>query len=133
MEWFYIYKSGHFISILEIEVGNSYFIGWKEANSTTKTTFEEHPLQLIMEFKDSSNVTIKCDGVKLVTITPTKVLFGDDTNSFSIPTDVIVVLCTIFSDKEDNLCVICESQEATFARYNGCFTNDVPLTTAYKS
>ena len=82
-----------------------------------------------MEFKNSSNVVIKCDGVKLVTITPTKVLFGDGASSFSIPTDVSVVLCTIFINKDDNLCVICESQEAWFTRYYGCYKNDVPLTT----
>ena len=83
----------------------------------------------MMEFKDSSKVVIDCDGVNLVTITPKKVLFGDGTNSFSIPTDVSVVLCTIFMNKDDNLCVICESQEAMFDRYNGCYKNDVPLTT----
>ena len=83
----------------------------------------------MMEFKDSSNVDIKCDGINLVTITPTKVLFGDATNSFSIPNDVSVVLCTIFINKDDNLCVICENQEAMFTRYNGCYEIDVPLTT----
>ena len=122
---------GYNKSMLEIEAGKSYFTGWKEANSTTKTetTLEEHPLQLMMEFKESTSVIIKCDGANLVTITRTKVLFGDGTNSFSIPTDVSVVLCTIFIDKDDNLCVICESQEASFKRYNGCYKNDVPLRT----
>ena len=81
-----------------------------------------------MEFQHSSNVVIECDGVKLVTINPTKVLFGDGASSFPIPSDVSVVLCTIFIDKDDNLCVICESQEAKFDRYHGCYTNDVPLT-----
>ena len=82
----------------------------------------------MLEFQNSSNVVIECDGVKLVTITPTTVLFGDGANSFSIPPDVSVVLCTIFIDKDDNLCVICESQEAKFTQYHGCHTNDVPLT-----
>ena len=109
---------------------NAYFAGWKEANSITniETTLEEHPLQLMMEFQDSSNVVIECDGVTLVTITPTKVLFGDGTDYFQIPTDASVVLCTIFIDKDHNLCVICESQEAKFDRYHGCYRNDVPLT-----
>ena len=83
----------------------------------------------MMEFKDSSNVDIKCDGINLVTITPTKVLFGNGTTSFSISTDVSVVLCTIFINKDDDLCVVCESQVAKFARYNGCYKNGVPLTT----
>ena len=82
----------------------------------------------MMEFQDSSKVVIECYGVKLVTITPTKVLFGDGTDYFQISTDVSVVLCTIFIDKDDNLCVICESQEAKFDRYHGCYTNDAPLT-----
>ena len=82
----------------------------------------------MMEFKDL-NIVLKCDGVNLVTITLTKVLFGNGTLSFYIPTYVSVALCTIFINKTDNLCIICENQQAKFARFKGCYKNDVPLTT----
>ena len=114
---------------------NAYFPGWKEASrnniTDTMTTLEEYPLQLMMEFDDDINVyvVIKCDGVRLLTINAKKyVLFGESDNYLIIASDVSVVLCTIFIDKDDNLCVICESQEAKFSRYTECYQNYVPLT-----